>query len=73
MDFLNHIIAFSLRNRVLVILGAIAAAITGAVSLQFLDIDAFPDTTPVQVQINSIVPALSPEEVERQIDRKSVV
>ena len=32
-----------------------------------LDIDAFPDTTPVQIQINTVAPALSPEEVERQI------
>ncbi len=67
MDFLNHIIDFSLRNRVLVILGVLAAAVTGVFALQHLDIDAFPDTTPVQVQINSVAPALSPEEVERQI------
>src|SRR5262249_46213172 len=32
-----------------------------------LDLDAFPDTTPVQVQINTVAPALGPEEVERQI------
>lgn len=67
MDFLNHIIAFSLRNRMLVILGVCAAAVAGVLSLQHLDIDAFPDTTPVQVQINSVAPALSPEEIERQI------
>jgi cobalt-zinc-cadmium resistance protein CzcA len=67
MDFLNHIIDFSLRNRVLVLLGVLAAGVAGVFSLQHLDIDAFPDTTPVQVQINTTVPALSPEEVERQI------
>ena len=39
----------------------------GAVSLQFLDIDAFPDTTPVQIQVNTRRPSLAPEEVERQI------
>src|SRR4051794_25869859 len=32
-----------------------------------LDIDAFPDTTPVQVQINTVAPALGPEEIEQQI------
>src|SRR5262245_65343662 len=32
-----------------------------------LDIDAFPDTTPVQVQVNTVAPALGPEEVETQI------
>ncbi len=36
-------------------------------SLGQLDIDAFPDTTPVQVQINTTTPALAPEEVERLI------
>ncbi|WP_437193627.1 efflux RND transporter permease subunit [Planctomicrobium sp. SH527] len=67
MDFLNRIIDFSLHNRVLVILGVLAAGVAGVFSLQHLDIDAFPDTTPVQVQINTTAPALSPEEVERQI------
>ena len=64
---LNWIIDFSLRNRVLVILGALAAAIVGAVSMRRLNIDAFPDTTPVQVQINTTAPALAPEDVERQV------
>ena len=36
-------------------------------ALRYLDIDAFPDTTPVQVQINTVAPALAPEEVEQQI------
>lgn len=67
MDFLNRIIDFSLRNRVVVIMGVLAASIAGMFALRNLDIDAFPDTTPVQVQINSVAPALSPEEVERQI------
>ena len=67
MDFLNRIIDFSLHHRALVILGAMAAAVVGVFSLRHLDIDAFPDTTPVQVQVNTVAPALSPEEVERQI------
>ncbi len=32
-----------------------------------LPVDAFPDTTPVQVQINTVAPALNPEEIEQQI------
>jgi cobalt-zinc-cadmium resistance protein CzcA len=67
MDFLNRIIDFSLRHRAVVLLGVLAAAVVGALSLQHIDIDAFPDTTPVQVQVNTVAPALSPEEVERQI------
>ena len=64
---LNWIIDFSLRHRFLVIAVALALAAVGAVSLGRLDIDAFPDTTPVQIQINTVAPSLSPEEVERQI------
>ncbi len=39
----------------------------GALALGGLDIDAFPDTTPVQVQVNTTAPSLAPEEVETQI------
>jgi heavy metal efflux system protein len=67
MDILNRIIDFSLRNRLLVIVGVLAAAVAGLLSLRELDIDAMPDTTPVQVQINTVAPSLGPEEVERQI------
>ena len=64
---LTWIIDFSLRNRGLVILAAMACAAFGILSMRRLDVDAFPDTTPVQVQINTIAPALGPEEVETQI------
>ncbi len=64
---LNAIIDWSLRNRFIVIAGAMVFIALGGWSLSQLDIDAFPDTTPVQVQINTIAPGLAPEEVERQI------
>jgi cobalt-zinc-cadmium resistance protein CzcA len=64
---LTWIIDLSLRHRFLVIVGAAALAILGGLSLRALDVDAFPDTTPVQVQINTVAPSLGPEEVERQI------
>jgi cobalt-zinc-cadmium resistance protein CzcA len=64
---LNWVIDLSLRHRVAVILTVLAAAAFGAVSMRYLDIDAFPDTTPVMVQINTVAPALGPEEVEQQI------
>ncbi|MEX0977503.1 MAG: efflux RND transporter permease subunit, partial [Pirellulales bacterium] len=67
MDFLNRIIDLSLRHRLLVILLFLGAAVAGAISLSQLSVDAFPDTTPVQVQINTVAPALAPEEVERLI------
>jgi cobalt-zinc-cadmium resistance protein CzcA len=39
----------------------------GVLTLMRIPIDAFPDTTPIQVQINTVAPALSPEEIEQQI------
>ena len=39
----------------------------GIVSMSRLPIDAFPDTTPVQVQINTVAPSLNPLEIEQQI------
>lgn len=64
---LNWIIDISLRHRFFVIAAALALAAVGCVSLRYLDIDAIPDTTPVQVQINTVAPALGPEEVEQRI------
>jgi len=64
---LNWIISWSLGHRALVIAGTLVFVVVGAFSLRALDIDAFPDTTPVQVQINTVAPALGPEQVERQI------
>ncbi len=64
---LNALINWSLHNRLLVILGTLGFAVLGVFSLRSLPIDAFPDTTPVQVQISTMVPGLAAEEVERQI------
>jgi cobalt-zinc-cadmium resistance protein CzcA len=64
---LNWIIGWSLRHRFFVILGTLVFVAWGVHSLLKLPIDAFPDTTPVQVQVNTVASALSPEEVERQI------
>jgi cobalt-zinc-cadmium resistance protein CzcA len=64
---LNRVIEFSLTNRLLVLVVTAAVAGVGMLSLRQLDIDAFPDTTPAQVQINTAAPALGPEEVETQI------
>ncbi len=64
---LNWIIDFSLRNRLLVCILAAALIVIGARTLSILPIDAFPDTTPVQVQINTTASSLNPEETEAQI------
>jgi cobalt-zinc-cadmium resistance protein CzcA len=64
---INGIIEWSLRNRLIVVIAAVGFIGLGLYSLERLNIDAFPDTTPVQVQINTFAPGLGPEEVERQI------
>lgn len=64
---LNWIIEVSLRRRGWVLLAVLGVMVVGVYSLGSLDIDAFPDTTPVMVQINTTAPALAPEEIERQI------
>lgn len=64
---LQTIITWSLSHRLVVIGVALAMALAGGVSLAALNIDAFPDTTPVQVQINTVAPALVATEVERLI------
>lgn len=60
-------ISWALRNQALVIAIWVFIAIAGFISLKILEIDAFPDTTPVQVQVNTEVPALVATEVERLV------
>lgn len=64
---LDKTIAWSLSHRLMVLLGAALVSFLGYLSLNALNLDAFPDTTPVQVQINTVAQALVPEEVERQV------
>lgn len=64
---LTRLIDACLRYRPLVLLATAVLALVGFSSLARLPFDAFPDTTPVQVQVNTTAPALSPLEVERQI------
>ena len=62
-----RVLAFSVRRRWYVLLFAIAAAMAGVWALTVLPIDAVPDVTNVQVQVNAFAPALSPLEVEKQV------
>jgi heavy metal efflux system protein len=64
---IERILAFSVRSRWLVLLLTLAAAASGVWSLTRLPIDAVPDITNVQVQINAFAPALSPLEIEKQV------
>src|SRR4051812_17632620 len=64
---LERILKFSIHHRFLVVMLAVTVAGLGVFSLQRLPIDAVPDITNNQVQINTLFPALSPIEVEKQI------
>ncbi|QDK44657.1 CusA/CzcA family heavy metal efflux RND transporter [Bdellovibrio sp. ZAP7] len=64
---INKIIHFSVYNRALVLLFTVMLAIAGIYSFQHLPIDAVPDITNNQVQINTTIEGLAPEEIERSI------
>lgn len=61
---LNHIIALSLRNRLLVLVGTLALVIYGGYQAMQLPIDVFPDLNRPTVSILTEAPGLAPEEVE---------
>jgi len=58
---------FSIHNRYLVLLFTVGVAAIGTLSLLRLPIDAVPDITNNQVQINTLYSAFSPLEIEKQI------
>lgn len=64
---LEGILKFSIKQRVFVMLGVLAMAVLGAHNFQILPIDAVPDITNVQVQINTEAPSYTPLEVEKRI------
>ena len=64
---LNRLIDLSLRYRGVVLLASAVLVVGGLVSFEHLPFDAYPDTTPVQVSVNTVAPTLSPLEMERQI------
>ena len=64
---IERLLAFSLKNRLLTVLMAVGVLGGGAYALTRLPIDAFPDVSPVLVQIVTEAPGLAPEEVEKLI------
>ena len=64
---LSAILEWSLRHRVLVIIAWLGVIVAGVLAALRLPLDAFPDTTPVQVQVNTGAGALGPLEIERRI------
>ncbi|MDP5280194.1 CusA/CzcA family heavy metal efflux RND transporter [Sphingomonas sp. DG1-23] len=64
---IDRIVTWAVDRRWLVLLLTAIAAIIGAGALARLPIDAVPDITNNQVQVNVLAPALSPELVEKQV------
>jgi heavy metal efflux system protein len=64
---IDKILEFAVRQRVLVLMGALALLLLGLWSANKLPMDAIPDITGVQVQVNTTVPALAPDEVEKLV------
>ena len=64
---INKIIYFSVYNRGIVLAFVSLLIVGGIYSFQNLPIDAVPDITNNQVQINTVIEGLAPEEIERTI------
>lgn len=62
-----RVLAFSVHQRWLVVIVTLLVMAIGVWSLTRLPIDAVPDITNKQVQINTVAPSLSPLDVERQV------
>ena len=67
MNWLNGIIHFSLKNRLIVLLGAALIVAGGLWSADRIDVDVFPDLTAPTVVIMSDARGMSAEEVERLV------
>jgi cobalt-zinc-cadmium resistance protein CzcA len=64
---LARLVESSVRQRPVVILAVLVLALLGGAAALDLPMDAMPDITNVQVQINTAVPSLAPEEVEQTV------
>ncbi len=64
---INNLIRFSIKNRFFILLLSLALGVAGVYNAFLLPIDAVPDVTNKQVQINTVAPSLAPAEVEQQI------
>jgi cobalt-zinc-cadmium resistance protein CzcA len=66
-SMLERLLGFSVHRRWAVLATTLAVAALAARDLAGLPIDAIPDLTNVQVQVNTEAPGYSPEEVEQQL------
>ena len=64
---LNKIVDISLRYKLLVLVALALIVLLGARAWQRLPLDAFPDVTPVQVNIYTESPGLAAEDIEKLV------
>ena len=64
---IERLIRTSLEQRMIVLLAAIGLSVGGMFAFRSVPIDAFPDVTPVQVQVITRAPSLAPPEIERLV------
>ncbi|MCS6924523.1 MAG: CusA/CzcA family heavy metal efflux RND transporter [Candidatus Binatia bacterium] len=64
---LNRLVEGALNQRVVVVVLALIGLAFGIEATRLLSVDAFPDVTNVQVQVATVVPGRSPDEVERLV------
>ena len=66
---LNHVLAFALKNRVLVLTASLILVAAGVTQLRQMPVDVFPDLNRPTVTILTEAPGLAPEEVEMLVSR----
>ena len=64
---IERLIRAALEQRLIVLLMVFGLIVSGVAAFRHLPIDAFPDVTPVQVQVITKAPALAPSEIERLV------
>ncbi len=64
---IERLIRGALEQRLVVLLAVLGLIVSGVAAFRHLPIDAFPDVTPVQVQVITRAPSLAPAEIERLV------
>ena len=64
---LNKIIQYSLHNRLLVMIAAVALLIWGSITAHNMEVDVFPDLNAPTVVVMTEAQGMAPEEVERLV------
>src|SRR5712692_6523004 len=64
---IDHFLAGMLRQRLLAVGIALLVMAGGVAALRSLNLDAFPDITPVRVEVDTSAPGMASEEVEKLV------